>query len=156
MSKRREEIPEEFDSLEEEAEFWENFNTSDIWDELEDADDFEFEQPEKQVVSFRISKSRLEEIKKYAKALETPYTVLMRLWVVRSFQQEAQSARAKYSENKEDYYTPWRLARPTSNIAHQQLASNFRQEVSDTGINLTPEGATEVNTKALKPNKGEY
>jgi len=144
MSNGREEIPEEFDSLEEEAEFWENFDTSKIWDDLEDADEIEFEQPDKQVVSFRMNRDHIEKIKRYAKTLDTPYTSLMRLWVMRAFRQEVQSTSAKRRKDDEDYYTPQHLTR---------YISDTEQQATETPIKRTHEGITEVDTKALKTNQ---
>ena len=52
MEKKREKLP-EFESVDEEVEFWEDHDVTDFLDELEDLDDVEYKQGKDRVVSVR-------------------------------------------------------------------------------------------------------
>ena len=103
MSKDETEIP-EFENIEEEAEFWDDFDTAKIWDQAEEVEDVVFTKPDRQVVSFRMDRELIDRIKAYAQSLDTPYTALIRMWAIKGFKKEIEeglSGRSSEEENEE-------------------------------------------------------
>jgi len=106
MSEEGFEIP-EFEDIEEEAKFWDDFDTAEIWDQVEDVEDVVFTKPERQVVSFRMDRELIDRIKGYAQSLDTPYTALIRMWAIKGFKKEIEEGYVgsqSEEENKEKAY----------------------------------------------------
>ncbi|MBS3825518.1 hypothetical protein KGY58_03140 [Candidatus Bipolaricaulota bacterium] len=106
MSEEEIEIP-EFENIEEEAEFWDDFDTAKIWDQMEELEEVVFTKPERQVVSFRMDRELVDRIKAYAQSLDTPYTALIRMWAIKGFKREVEEGYAgsqSGEENKERAY----------------------------------------------------
>ncbi|RKX42496.1 MAG: hypothetical protein DRP27_09295 [Thermotogae bacterium] len=67
-----------FESEEEEARFWDTHDVTDFLDDLE-FEDIKFVRREPlTTVSFRIERRKVEKLKRLAKRLKVPYTVLIR------------------------------------------------------------------------------
>jgi predicted DNA binding CopG/RHH family protein len=77
----------EFESIQEEAEFWDTHDTTEFLDEFEEADDLIFVRPEKQVVSLRLERDFVDRLKAYAREVGIPYTTLIRMWIIKSFRE---------------------------------------------------------------------
>ncbi|MBS3788890.1 hypothetical protein KGY79_11925 [Candidatus Bipolaricaulota bacterium] len=90
MDKEKKRLP-EFESVEEEVEFWEDHDVTDFLEELEDLDDVEYKQGKDRVVSIRLPQEFVDKLKAYAKSQEIPYTTLMRRWIVKSFRQNVKA-----------------------------------------------------------------
>lgn len=106
MSEEKIEIP-EFENIEEEAEFWDEFDTAKIWDQMEELEEVVFTKPERQVVSFRMDRELIDRIKAYAQSLDTPYTALIRMWAIKGFKREVEkgyTGSQSEEENKERAY----------------------------------------------------
>ncbi|HID11380.1 MAG TPA: hypothetical protein EYP17_08790 [Candidatus Latescibacteria bacterium] len=86
------EIP-EFESIQEEAEFWDTHDTTEFLDEFEETDEVVFVRPEKQVVSLRLERDFVDRLKAYAQEIGVPYTTLIRMWIIKSFKREVESQR---------------------------------------------------------------
>ncbi|SRR6056297_2616786 len=91
MEKKVEKLP-EFESVDEEVEFWENHDVTDFLDELEDLDDVEYKQGKDRVVSVRLPQVLVDKLKAYARSQEIPYTTLIRRWVIESFRQTVRTS----------------------------------------------------------------
>lgn len=89
----------EFDSVDEEVEFWENHDVTNFLDELEDLEDVEYKEQKDRVVSLRLPEEFVEGIKSYAKEQGIPYTKLMRKWITESFQQAIRTPGRKTEGN---------------------------------------------------------
>lgn len=87
MSEKDFKVP-EFETIEEEAEFWDEVDTAEVWDQLEEVEDVVFTKPDRQVVSFRMDRDLVDKMKSYAQKLDTPYTALIRMWAVKGFKRE--------------------------------------------------------------------
>jgi len=90
--KKRSKIP-KFESIREEAEFWDTHDTTEFLDEFEEADDVVFVRPEMQVVSLRLERGLVDRLKSYAQEIGVPYTTLIRMWIIKSFKREVESER---------------------------------------------------------------
>ena len=99
MSEENVEIP-EFENIEEEAEFWDEFDTAKIWDRMEEVEDVVFTKPDRQVVSFRMDRELIDRIKAYAQSLDTPYTALIRMWAIKGFKREIEEGLAGSGSEK--------------------------------------------------------
>jgi|GEM_PF-435378 len=91
MEKKGEKLP-EFESVDEEVEFWENHDVTDFLDELEDLDDVEYKQGKDRVVSVRLPQGLVDKLKAYARSQEIPYTTLIRRWIIESFRQNVRTS----------------------------------------------------------------
>mgnify|MGYP000650923637 CR=1 FL=1 len=91
MEKKGEKLP-EFESVDEEVEFWENHDVTDFLDELEDLDDVEYKQGKDRVVSVRLPQGLVDKLKTYARSQEIPYTTLIRRWIIDSFRQKVRTS----------------------------------------------------------------
>ncbi|MFB6215225.1 MAG: CopG family antitoxin [Candidatus Bipolaricaulia bacterium] len=100
MKKNGEKLP-EFESVDEEVEFWENHDVTDFLDELEDLDDVEYKQGKDRVVSVRLPQGLVYKLKAYAKSQEVPYTTLIRRWIVDSFQQKVRTSEGKAEDDRQ-------------------------------------------------------
>ena len=94
------EIP-EFKNVEEEAEFWDDFDTAKIWDQAEEVENVVFTKPDRQVVSFRMDRELIDRIKAYAQSLDTPYTALIRMWAIKGFKKEIEEGLAGSGSEEE-------------------------------------------------------
>ena len=81
-----------FESIQEEAEFWDTHDTTEFLDEFEEVDDVVFIRPEKQVVSLRLERDLVDRLKAYAQEVDAPYTTLIRMWIIKSLKREIESA----------------------------------------------------------------
>ncbi len=91
MENKQEKLP-EFESVDEEVEFWENHDVTDFLDELEDLNDVEYKQGKDRVVSVRLPQGLVGKLKAYAKSQDIPYTTLIRRWIVDSFRQKVSTS----------------------------------------------------------------
>ncbi len=80
----------EFESIQEEAEFWDTHDTTEFLDEFEEAKDVVFVRPEKQVVSIRLERDFVNRLKAYAQEIGIPYTTLLRMWIIKSYKREVE------------------------------------------------------------------
>jgi len=85
MSKTR--IP-EFKSYQEEAEFWDTHDLTELEDELELVEEEVFVRPRKQVVSIRLDRRMVEALKALAVRKGLGYSTLVRMWVVERLRRE--------------------------------------------------------------------
>lgn len=100
MEENESKIP-EFDSLEEEAEFWEDHSIIDYLDEFEELDNVIYEKPERQVISLRLETEMVDKIRSYAQEIGIPYTALMRMWIINSFKRDVpRKANSREKERK--------------------------------------------------------
>jgi len=83
----------EFESIREEAEFWDTHDTTEFLDEFEEADDLVFVRPEMQVISLRLEREFVDRLKAYAQEIGVPYTTLIRMWIIKSFKREVEAER---------------------------------------------------------------
>jgi len=100
MEKKGEKLP-EFESVDEEVEFWENHDVTDFLDELEDLDDVEYKQGKDRVVSVRLPQGLVDKLKAYAKSQEVPYTTLIRRWIVDSFRQKVRTSEGETEDDQQ-------------------------------------------------------
>ena len=100
MEKKGEKLP-EFESVDEEVEFWENHDVTDFLDELEDLDDVEYMQGKDRVVSVRLPQGLVDKLKAYAKSQEVPYTTLIRRWIVDSFRQKVRTSEGETEDDQQ-------------------------------------------------------
>lgn len=100
MSEEEIKIP-EFENVEEEAEFWDDFDTAKIWDQVEEVENVVFTKPDRQVVSFRMDRELVDRIKAYAQSLDTPYTALIRMWAIKGFKKEIEEGLAGSGSEEE-------------------------------------------------------
>ncbi|MGQ9734808.1 MAG: CopG family antitoxin [Candidatus Bipolaricaulia bacterium] len=91
-SRKGSKIP-EFESIQEEAGFWDTHDTTEFLEEFEEADEVIFIRPEKQVVSLRLERDFVDRLKAYAQEVGVPYTTLIRMWIIKSFKREVESER---------------------------------------------------------------
>jgi predicted DNA binding CopG/RHH family protein len=99
MKKKQLEIP-KFASEREEAEFWSTHDTTDYWQDAEEAPSGEFElEPalreqilqrarEKQLISLRLERRQIVQAKQIALRKAVPYQVLIRMWIEEGIQNE--------------------------------------------------------------------
>lgn len=85
MSKTK--IP-EFKSYQEEAEFWDTHDLSELEDELELVKEEVFVRPKKQVVSIRLDRRMVEALKALAVRKGLGYSTLVRMWVMERLRKE--------------------------------------------------------------------
>lgn len=80
------ELP-QFDSEEEEAEYWANHSTAPYWDKME-PEEFQVavERPRKKLISIRLDSDCLERIKVVANRKGIPYQTLIQMWLKEKIQ----------------------------------------------------------------------
>jgi len=99
MEREKEKLP-EFESVDEEVEFWENHDVTDFLDELEDLDDVEYRQGKDRVVSLRLPQEFVDKLKVYARSQEIPYTTLIRRWVIESFRKTVRTSDSRTEDDQ--------------------------------------------------------
>lgn len=92
----------EFNSLEEEVEFWENHSVVDYLDELEELKGVIYEKPDEEVISLRLDTQLVDKIRSYAQEIGIPYTVLIRMWIVNSFERDVLTEVSMEEEKEEN------------------------------------------------------
>lgn len=107
---------------EEIAQFWETHSSADYWDELEPVD-VEIVRPEKEVVTLRLDKPVLEQVKAIAAAKSLGYTTLLRVWI------------------KE------KLIEATVMDKMKSLVADALERISDQGVALPPVGELEARVE---------
>ena len=99
MEREKEKLP-EFESVEEEVEFWENHDVTDFLDELDDLDDVEYKQGKDRVVSVRLPQGLVDKLKAYAKSQGVPYTTLIRRWIIDSFRKKVRTSKGRTEDDR--------------------------------------------------------
>ena len=72
----------EFKTEEAIATFWDNHDFLDYLEDTEPVDDVVFERPKKSVVSIRLEKSQINEIKRLSHKIGLGYSSLIRSWII--------------------------------------------------------------------------
>jgi len=78
----------EFKSYQEEAEFWDTHDITELEDELELVEEEVFVRPKKQVVSIRLERKMVEALKVLAARKGLGYSTLVRMWVMERLREE--------------------------------------------------------------------
>lgn len=63
------------------AEFWMTHSSADYWEDMEDAEDVEFEQYPKGVIAMRLDDEDLKQLKHLATEQGIGYSTLIRMWI---------------------------------------------------------------------------
>lgn len=86
MKKKVEKIP-KFESIEEEAKFWDTHSFADYWDEFEDVDIVvNLHKPKEETLVLRLQKSLKDKLEKIAKSRGLNVSTLARMWLMERVQ----------------------------------------------------------------------
>lgn len=86
MPKKR--IP-DFESEEDEMEFWDTHNSADYWDDTEPVEGVTFPKPRLKQISLRIAPTQIERLKKLAATKGIGYQTMIRIWITERLATEA-------------------------------------------------------------------
>ncbi|HIE30157.1 TPA: hypothetical protein EYP66_23065 [Candidatus Poribacteria bacterium] len=73
---------------EEFADFVDNHDTTDFWDEFEDVPDVKVKRPKKKMISIRMYPYLISQIKQIAQKRQMPYQTLINQWLAEKASQE--------------------------------------------------------------------
>lgn len=74
----------------------------DYLDELEELKGVIYEKPDEEVISLRLDTQLVDKIRSYAQEIGIPYTVLIRMWIVNSFERDVLTEVSMEEEKEEN------------------------------------------------------
>ena len=86
-NKARDEIPENFDSYETAAEFWDTHDSTDYIDDFDTAEDVVFVRPKKEVMSLRLDPKIVKKLRELASEEGLPPTTYARMLIIKGIRE---------------------------------------------------------------------